>query len=237
MESTIEALNHFFNEKLIILTDTYEWKIPKIKGFKHSGKKGYSYNVELKQFLNSLWIQADSKEKEEIVKIIVSDWGGVRGNKDETLHSYISESEKEIPNTPLKGIASYSKVFSIMDMNKYAIYDARVAACLNAVQINYGLDDGLAFNYVSGRNNIIGNVIKKIGFVYEPNFTIKSLVERGWSKIKKDDTYETYLNLLNKCLESFPDNNLYDLEMALFSNAELECSTALNSVHNRYLER
>jgi len=164
--------------------------------------------------------------------VIVSDWGGVRGNKPETLSSYIKVAESSDPSTPLKGIASYSKILSIVAIDKYAIYDARVAACLNAVQFNYGIKKGMAFNYVDGRNNIIGHVGKKIGFVYQNQFTIKELVTKGWEAVKPDFTYSKYLTTIKTCLSDFPNYNLFDLEMALFAKAEQECSAALNSISN-----
>ena len=131
--------------------------------------------------------------------------------------------KSENPSTPLKGIASYSKIYSIIDMDKYAVYDARVAAALNAIQWNYGVKDGMAFNYINVRNNIIGNATKKIGFVYQEPFKVKNLVAKGWRKIRKDDTYQVYLDLLQTCLKQLPKYNLYELEMVLFANAEKEC--------------
>jgi hypothetical protein len=195
----------------------------------HSGHSGYHPNIELKKYFNKIWSDSDYQGKLAISKIVVGDWGGVRSNNYETLKSYVDELEKVSPQTPLKGIASYSKIFSIFDMDKYAIYDARVAACLNAVQYNQGVSSGFAFNYISGRNNTVGHSGKREGFVYKDKFKVKSLVGAGWKRIKRDNTYELYLCVLKECLKLLPGYRLYDLEMVLFANAESECSQAMNT--------
>lgn len=134
------------------------------------------------------------------------------------------------PATPLKGVASYSKIFAIADMKKYAIYDARVAVCLNAIQWNSNIHKGIAFNYIPGRNNVTGHARKKIGFAYNDHFKTKNLVKAGWQRVQRDKTYRVYLDTLNECLKHFREYSLYDLEMVLFSNAEKECVRAMSTV-------
>jgi len=110
-------------------------------------------------------------------------------------------------------VASYSKLFSIARPEAYAIYDARVAACLNAVQINGGIRRGIAFNCLPGRNNVVGNTVTKRG---------------NWVLIKRDETYSRYLDLLETCRAKLPGYDLPRLEMALFANAEAECQRAMD---------
>lgn len=108
--------------------------------------------------------------------------GGVKNNSQETLKSYVNEIEGKSPSTPIKGIASYSKIFAMTNLNKYAIYDARVAVSLNVIQWNAELKGGVAFNYIPGRNNLTGHAEKKEVFVDEDPFTAKSLVNNtGWT--------------------------------------------------------
>ena len=159
--------------------------------------------------------------------MIVSDWGGVRRNSEATLQGYVNAIGGQNQVTPIKGIASYSKIFSIACPERYAIYDARVAACLNAVQINAGLGKGVAFNYVPGRNNIVGNAATKRGFTQDPQFSVRSLGRVGWRRIKRNETYDRYLGVLSDCLGYLPGRSLADLEMALFANAECECQLAM----------
>ncbi|WP_444894683.1 hypothetical protein ACJJIE_11385 [Microbulbifer sp. TRSA001] len=229
MNNCINALVEYFKNEVPKLESRYSWKIPQFSDFESSGKSGYQQNIELKHHFNAKWQSSNTENKLALSKEVVADWGGVRGNKDETLTSYVNELIKEKPRTPLKGIASYSKIFSIVDMDRYAIYDARVAACLNAVQWNHGVSTGLAFNYISGRNNVVGNSINKSGFVYQEEFKVSSLVAAGWQRIKRSDTYQVYLDVLKQCLKSLPGYKLYDLEMVLFANAETECLKAMSA--------
>lgn len=222
-----QALIKYFQENLEKLKSKKDyWLIPNIEGFSRSKEKSYNANVELKRYLNKQWHNAPAEKKHHWVKVIVSDWGGVKGNNPETLNGFICEIKSENPATPLKGVASYSKIFSIVNLEKYAIYDARVAVSLNAIQYAASVKNGLAFNYIPGRNNTTGHSGKKIGFAYAEPFEIKALVQSGWDKIEKNNTYKTYLDLLHRCLKKFPKHNLYDLEMVLFANAEATCLDA-----------
>lgn len=230
MKKLATSLCEFFDLKIPSLENEYKWKIPDIAGFPFSGQSGYHQNIALKLHLKALWDNAiDNEERLKVAKMIVSDWGGVRANNKDTLISYISKSLSTSPPTPIKGVASYSKILAIVHPGRFAIYDARVAACLNAVQINLKIKDGLAFNYVPGRNNIIGNTSKKIGFTQDERFTTKQLSALGWQVIKRGETYERYIELLNLCLLERPHYSLASLEMVLFSSAEDECKKAMAS--------
>jgi hypothetical protein len=135
----------------------------------------------------------------------------------------------QVPSTPLKGVASYSKIFSIVRPEIFAIYDARVAACLNAVQINAGIHRGVAFNYLPGRNNVVGNIALNLGFTRDARFSVQELVNSGWSPVARNQTYARYNEILSHCLKELPNFNLASLEMALFANAECECQRAMDS--------
>lgn len=226
MREAISAITEFYEEVRPKLHTVYNWAIPAFPGFSQARTSGYEANVELKKFLHQQWLRANQDEKARLAKYIVSDWGGVRANKDETLNLYALNADMQSPDTPLYGIASYSKVFSVAAPSRYAIYDARVAACLNATQFLAGVKNGLAFNYVAGRNNVIGHARKKQGFVFNESFKVKTLQASGWSKIARNDTYKTYLALLVACAERLGNTPLHDLEMSLFAFAELQCSKA-----------
>ena len=119
----------------------------------------------------------------QIAKLIIEDWGRVRANKNNTLRKYINIITNHLNIiTPLQGIASYSKLFSIVYPTDYAIYDSKAAACLNATQVPANLKNGMVFNHVSCRNNIIGNAEKKIGFVYDDRYRKSVLLSKGWTK-------------------------------------------------------
>jgi hypothetical protein len=226
----ISVLIEYFKIELPKLENSYRWKIPIIDGFPKSGEYGYSENVELKKYFSKKWTSSSFDERLALSKVIVSDWGGVRNNRITTLEAYVREITNGTPATPLKGVASYSKIYAITNMNKYAIYDSRVAVCLNAIQWNYKIRKGIVFNYIPGRNNVTGHAGKKIGFAYNEHFKVESLVRAGWKRVNRDETYKVYIDTLNKCLHHFRDYSLYDLEMVLFANAEKECIKAMESV-------
>lgn len=228
LNPTVSTLCTFFRREVPRLPLTYDWKIPEIEGFAKSGERGYQQNLDLKAYLNQQWASASSACRFQLAKVIVSDWGGVRGNRTATLERYVTAVSEQAPSTPLQGVASYSKILSIARPDKFAIYDARVAGCLNAVQINAGIRRGVAFNYVPGRNNVVGNTATKLGFTQDARFSVKVLVKSGWSLIKRDQTYTRYLEILSLCLEKLPNYNLASLEMALFTNAECECQLAMD---------
>ena len=45
------------------------------------GERGYQPNLDLKAYLNKQWEGACSARRLQLAKVIVSDWGGIRGNK------------------------------------------------------------------------------------------------------------------------------------------------------------
>jgi hypothetical protein len=234
VNSTLSVLCRFFRREIPRLPSTYKWKIPEIPGFRSSGQSKYEINRDLKRYLTDQWGLASDHKRLELASVIVSDWGGVRSNSSNTLQQYVLANLRDKPETRLKGVASYSKILAIAQPDRYAIYDARVAACLNAVQINAGLRKGLAFNYVPGRNNIVGNTVTKRGFTQLSEFSVRSLCRSGWSRIKRDETYQWYLDTLSACLARLRRYSLVELEMALFSNAEGECQLAMRDIGPHY---
>ncbi len=229
MISAAEALNDFFNKELPKLEETFDWKIPSIEGFDLSGQSSYVANVALKKFFNRQWLHSESRP--QLARVVIAGWGRVRGNSDETFERYVCEAQKAEPSLPIKGVASYSKLLAITDLDKFAIYDARVAACLNALQINRQITHGIAFHYLPGRNTVLMGGRRSTshpGFCKLPEFAPAALSQRGWSLVAPDDCYRTYLDILKACLEVLPSKyRLYDLEMALFSSAVRECKMAI----------
>lgn len=224
MATQTDAFVCYFKNALPTLACVYKWRIPEFDGFDPNGGSVYERNVRLKWFLHCRWHNAKTgDEKLSCAKEIIARWGGVRGNKDQTLAKYIAKIEEpdRAPATPLQGIASYSKLFAIAFPDQYAIYDARVAACLNAIQYQYQVDERQAFNYCPSRNKNIKE------FTRDKRFLITSLACDGWQCIPKKDTYQTYLNLLEQCRNKLCAYELHDFEMTLFANAEKECGKAM----------
>jgi len=228
-KEVLNLLINYFETEVPLLERRYSWKIPKIDGFLHSMEKGFSANVKLKYFLNSLWKQ-ENKSDFEVAKIIIKDWGGVKGNKDETIKKYINRVRSGNFEMPFKGLASYTKLYSIVEPKRFAIFDARVVVTLNALQCNANISSGIVFNYLEGRNNVTGNKETKKGFSQQKEHSVASLVKRGWERIAKEDTYQVYLDYLFACIKHNPDWKLYELEMVLFANAEEEAKKAIENI-------
>ena len=229
-KNTKESLINYFKGKgpfkelgLNLLDKHYSWSLPKFfyegSPLKMSGSN-FSKNVKIKHKLHEIW-QKEKNSRKNIVRWIIKDWGGIKGNKDSTLNFYNIEANKNSPATPYKGIASFSKVLSIRNPYEYAIYDARVAVSLNAIQLIENISEGSAFPYLSGRNNITGHIQKKIGFSNQKESAIKTLTNNpyNWSKISEENVYSYYIHLLGEIAKELRCP-LYELEMSLFSDAE-----------------
>jgi hypothetical protein len=171
--------------------------------------------------LHEKWKASEGEQaRRKLAQWIIKNWGGVRGNRDETLAGYVEMADAEGPQTPIKGVASYSKLLSIVHPSKYAIYDARVAVALNAVQLSIG-GKGIVFPYVSGRNKITGDSANQRGFAKLRKFSARELERQGWAVIAPRAGYQVYIQLLNEVQSRFaPNHELHDFEMTLFSQAE-----------------
>ena len=218
----IEPFNGLGLEKV---RSSYKWTLPKTSFDGEqvvSSGTNFEANVSLKLSLNKTWHEEEASRK-KIVRWIISDWGGIRSNKQSTLEKYYKHSLQENPETPLTGIASFSKVLAIKDPLKYAIYDARVAVSLNAIQMILLVKSGEIFPYLSGRNKITGDWSSKPprGFSKSKEASIKTLTSPpyDWKKVPKEVAYERYLELLHSISKNL-DVPLYELEMTLFSQAE-----------------
>ena len=204
------------------LTERYKWSMPKTANiFLGQLQTGGDYNatVALKDRLHEMWVQRP-EQRLAIAKWVISDWGGVRRNLEETLKSYVQMAELNDPETPIKGVASYSKLLSVAHPKKFAIYDARVAVALNAAQ--FLMDGaGVMFPYVPGRNKTTGDVINNRGFSQRIEFSSNELQRRGWTVLAPRFGYQSYIELLDRVKDKLPQNRkLHDLEMTLFSQAE-----------------
>jgi hypothetical protein len=214
-----------FNDLGVLqLEQTYNWSIPETDRhwLKISKACGYRANVKLKRDLQSAWKNShnDGNTRLDIAKWIIKDWGGIGANKPKTIERYAAEASLQSPKTPISGLASFSKVLAASDSDRYAIYDARVAVSLNAIQLLAGVrEDGIALPYLPGRNKITGDssVKPRRGFSSKEAFSRKTLCQSyGWKTMRRDDAYSAYLELLG----AHSNYKVYEMEMALFAQAE-----------------
>ena len=229
----IENLKFYFEGKfpfeglgLRNLSNNYNWPrkgdfptIKDISPIKILGNNNYEKNIFLKENSSKIWNEGS---KFDIAKWAIKNWGGIGGNKNETIEKYLNEIENKNYPSYIKGVASYSKILSFIKPEEFAIYDARVAISLNAIQLLSKSKTGVVFTYLTGRNNAL-TIFRNS----EPTKT-KNLIKNGWQEIPKNDCYSIYLNYLKIVNSYFPTSKLYELEMSLFADAE--------SLADRYLK-
>ena len=201
-----EALLKFFKEKLPSIEEDYHWK-----------GSGYLGTVDDMAGLAAEWRKSCNENSEEgciNVAYKVLEWGGIFTNNPGTVGYYVSAimygelncgveeyfnrvlSGKEV--WELEGVSSYSKILRIADTSKYAIYDARVAAALNAAQLIYGGDGHNCLKFHLLKHRTRNETIKKFNSLFnERNFP----VIRNWLHISSDENYSKYLKTLRCCLD------------------------------------
>ncbi len=233
-DKVIKSFTSFFEKTIPSLDKNYTWPLPKknvLKGFTPNENDSlYKQNISLKFFLANEWKNNNYNSKIIIASWVVKDWGGIRSNSEKTLNDYVDRMENNHNHSPLKGIASYSKILAAAFPEVYAIYDARVAASLNAIQILNPCDGRIAFHYLDGRNNIVGHKNKKIGFTQDQRFSTKNLTSsnHNFLPVNKNNVYNIYINLLKNIVKKNPNLKLHECEMVLFAQAEDLCTEAMN---------
>ena len=229
----IRTFKGWLEAELPMVKNGFVWKIPELDGFDAKRfPSSAEANVRLKYFLSEKWKSGNAKDREKIAEWIIAEWGGIRRNSEDRIKQHAKTAANPPDLLSQSGIASLSKVMSVVDPDLFAIYDARVAAALNAVQLQAKLKRGIAFRYVVGRNVAIhgsrdakGNQLSK-GFVHAYPFGV--LRSRGWVVPGRGQNYWTYLGLLHACKRQLDGYKLSELEMALFRAAPTICGDLLN---------
>ena len=197
-------------------------------GFKHQdfGADIYSLHVALKWHLSEHWSKSSFDEKLRVATWLIKDWGGIKRNASETIVGYVNQADAQRPATRFVGIASFSKVLSIKAPSRYAIFDARVSASLNAMQLLMLRDgtlrpaDLVYFPMPNGQNRIIAKFSKAAG--------LEAFASIGFIPIERDKTYETYMALLLDVTSNVADGlTVLDAEMVMFVAAESLAQEAL----------
>jgi hypothetical protein len=236
-DSNIALIANYIRKYFLKDGYTYSWNVSpncwsKLDtNFDHqSFSDAKKVNKALKYHLSDQWTNSTNSQKIKLATWVVKDWGGIKGNKSSTIEKYVKLVDQSDPETPIKGVASYSKILAIKNPIKYAIYDARVAASLNAIQIicdvNSSDSQKLFFPYLPGRNTKIQGTKTQQGFVKIANK--KRLMELGFQPVKRDYAYGLYLELLSQLTNKIDDVDIVDIEMLLFSEVINFCSEAEN---------
>ena len=190
--------------------DWYQWRVPKTlpAGVRLEAGSGYEQTRALKEAMRRLY-GSDESRRLELATYFVHVWGGVRGNRPETLKSYVTNVvEAVIAAQKFKGISSWSKVLHLREPKNRFIYDARIAVVLNLVQRNHSVQDPLAFHMPDSQNRLIKPVRRRLATLAKKDSW------RAPSSKMYGDYNELVLEVGNRVGE---DGDV--VEMALFSQA------------------
>lgn len=214
-----DAIKIFARSKVDFKNDWYLWREINEKcvpdGIHLPEGNQYKKNISLKaQLYTKLKSITDHNEKKKLLRYYISTWGGIHGNSEKTLNSYTSSTNEELIALGSRGIASWSKALCITNPNSYAIFDARVSASLNALQIINETVSPRLYPVLSSRNNVIKEGIRLFK---------EKAKEKTWDAVPECDFYSTYLGHLKNAALSLDKNleaSVATIEMLLFAKAE-----------------
>lgn len=213
-----EAIKKLAEDNVDKTNDWYRWrevnesKLP--DGIKLPDGNQYKKNLSLKTQLNTkLKAAATHNEKKQLLKYYISTWGGIHGNSDETMNKYTRSTDNELMAMGSRGIASWSKALCISNPGKYAIFDARVSASINALQIIESTEAPNLYPVLTSRNNVIKKGIK----LFKANAKTQA-----WEVAVDCVFYRKYLGYLKNAALSLDSNlgaSVATIEMLLFAKA------------------
>jgi hypothetical protein len=207
-----QALRHFLYDRIENLSQTYDWSFS-MSGFPDSnyyasGESNYHKSRNLRNFIFER-ISEGSALSKGLQIWYVKNWGGVKRNSPETLEGYIKSSPEELFCLGTKGVATWSKILSVRNPSKFAIYDARVALSINSLQKKYKVDDPVLFPQLSSQNRTFVQPTQR-----------RILSSRYFSNSIQENFYSEYISLLTRTVSTMKGFDIQDAEMVLFSCAE-----------------
>jgi hypothetical protein len=180
------------------------------------GTNNLEKNLSLKYSLHKAWIEAENNQQRrcDLIRYYISIWGGIKGNSSQTMNIYTSADADTLISRGLKGIASWSKALVLHNPDIYAIYDVRVVAAINYLQLlSANLEEKRRYVIISaGRNKKINQANSLIN---------SSNLFKNWIVLHTDLLYtKNYLPLLRESAELI-NTNISTIEMILFNSAPL----------------
>jgi hypothetical protein len=221
MQQLTDIVAEYVRQKYATGTGWYSWsfkpeEVPAgVSGIDAPEADWYSRNVALKQGLHARW-RAQPAHRADLEKYYVVDWGGVRSNKPETLAVYHGSDARANIARGDKGIASWSKALCVRDPLEFAIFDARVSASLNALQVIHRGRIGapLRFPLLASR---------KLAVVRGTALLRRHFQQHAWPRVDQG-FYDAYLRLCKAVGERIGSPSapmpVYAVEMALFAHTE-----------------
>ena len=209
----IEAITDWAQKLLTPENHWYKWPINVAllpEGITLQNESPYRQEVSLKQQLNQRWKNANDEQKLELVNYYIAKWGGIKKNKPEKIRSYALQAPDQLIALGKKGIASWSKALCIRDPNHYAIYDARVAVALNALQVIKNVVQPQPFPLLEGQNKLIKRASTRLR---------QHAAQHHWALLNTQEFYRRYIEVISIAAVNL-GCPLYAVEMLLFAQAE-----------------
>lgn len=203
--------NHGFDR----LAD-FEWKISPVLRARYPHLPpgdGHVANVALRHAFAEDWnYHPRCDDRMRLSELIIRDFGRVRGNNPASISAHAENANKDVPHTPIKGIASLSKLLAMKRINRFAILDARVGVALTAIAMIVCPDNAVLLPYLPSQN-------RRITSFRRTNPLERLLdINQGWMVANNDTAYAYYVDLLKRAAGKL-NRPLYDIEMALFSQS------------------
>jgi hypothetical protein len=215
-----DGLTQYFLETGPALDELYTWAIPAVPeflSFEQGSDSLATANFRLKRSLSAVW-HAQPDRHYDLASWYVAKWGGVPSNKEETIRAYIAQSEDELASRGAGGVATWSKILVLSNPDRYAIFDARVAMALNALQIAQDHERPIFF----------------------PNLPSKNTTAKAFHDFMKardngdahhaypSRVYSIYLQILREVARRVELETLDEIEMVLFAQAEALARRAMS---------
>ena len=215
LEPLTTRLLQFCGPRVVKLDEIYHWNEPDTTalppGVAFHPRLHWSnakWTIRLKLALHAAYTKAaNANARNTIARWAVCTWGGVKNHGPTTLATHVEFCSHDHDRWPWRGVASYSKILSVRDPSRYVIFDARVAAALNAVQMINGRPLRIRFPIPSGQNA----TIKKFAKLVKEH--------KAQHDIPKKEAYDTYLRTLAEVAKRLDRVDLYRIEMILFGLA------------------
>ena len=221
----VPILRTYLASHLTGLSERFSWRIPAFEGFQE-GSTDLEKNIALRRHLSAEWSSADAVRKRLLVKWYVSQFGGVKRNKPETIEAYAAASEEDLAYGRMKGVASWSKVLAMRNPVKFVIFDARVSAALNAIQVLSRGAVTIYFPFLPTQNGRL----KKARPWFEKNMKTNA------RHPNEGAVYSTFIDVLNAAIPEhwkldppFPGSAIEVAEMILFSDGPELAAKAVGS--------
>lgn len=221
MQELTDIVADYVREKYATGTGWYGWsfkpeEVPDgVSGIDDPSDDWYARNVALKHGLHARW-RAQPACRADLERYYVVGWGGVRSNQPATLALYHGSDERANIARGDKGIASWSKALCVRDPFEFAIFDARVSASLNALQVIHRARIGapLRFPLLASRN---------VAVARGAGLLRRHFLQHAWPRVDKG-FYDGYLRLCKAVGERIGSPGapmpVYAVEMALFAHTE-----------------